>query len=54
MGKSFGGAVAAFMITQLSSKEGVPANSFFNGLILESTFTSLVDVIKEKAGKWVP
>lgn len=54
MGKSFGGAVAAYMISQLSSKEGVAANIFFKGLILESAFTSMTDVIKEKVGKWVP
>ncbi len=54
MGKSFGGAVASYLITQLSSKEGVPANIFFKGLILESTFTSLPEVIREKAGSWIP
>jgi alpha-beta hydrolase superfamily lysophospholipase len=54
MGKSFGGAVASYLISQLNSKEGIPANIFFKGLILESTFTSLTDVIKEKAGGWIP
>lgn len=32
----------------------MPANILFKGLILESTFTSLTDVIKDKAGRWVP
>ena len=54
MGKSFGGAVAAYMLTQLSTREGIPANVFFKGLVLESTFTSLKDVIGEKTKGWLP
>ena len=46
MGKSFGTAVATYMATELSSKEGEPARDVFKGLILEAGFTSAHAAIK--------
>ena len=46
MGKSFGVAVACYAATELSFADGMPAQSFFKGLIFDSGFTSATDVIK--------
>jgi hypothetical protein len=48
MGKAFGGAVATYMITELKSKNNVPASQIFKGMILESAFTSVEGLIDWK------
>lgn len=45
MGKSFGAAVATYMATELKSREGIPAEKLFKGLILESAFTSVEELV---------
>ena len=53
MGKSFGVAVAIYMLT-LSLKDGSPAQDFFKGAILESGFTSATAVIRKVTRGLVP
>ena len=47
MGKSFGGAVAAYLAL-LTASDSTPAHTVFSGLCLESAFTSVADIMKEK------
>jgi len=54
MGKSFGAAVATYISTEIKSKEGLPASQVFKGLILESAFTSVEELVKHKTKGWIP
>lgn len=54
MGKSFGAAVAAYMVSELKTRDGSQAQDLFTGLILESAFTSCEDLYTEKFKGWVP
>jgi len=54
MGKSFGAAVATYMLTELTSREGIPAQKLFKGLILESGFTSIEQLISQRTKGWLP
>jgi alpha-beta hydrolase superfamily lysophospholipase len=56
-GHSLGGAVAVDLAARLSAestKDGPPASVPAAGLIVESTFTSLVDMAREFFYSWVP
>lgn len=54
MGKSFGVAVACYTITELVSRDGIPAQTLFKGLILEAGFTSAKAIIDVKSKGWLP
>ena len=54
MGKALGAAVATYMATELKSKDGIPGYKLFQGLILESAFTSAEDLIRAKTRGWLP
>ena len=53
MGKSFGGAVAAYT-SLLTASDGTPASKMFTGLCLESTFTNAGDMIKKMSWGLLP
>ena len=53
MGKSFGGAVATYL-SLLTARDSTPAEEIFSGLCLESTFTTVADVVKFKTRGYLP